>query len=63
MRDDYKITTPTSELKAHVEVEVAKVIVEMSKYSKHSESELINTALKRFIASHKDFLPPNFGSK
>jgi hypothetical protein len=31
--------------------------VKMEKHSKFNRSEIINTALKRFISTHKDFFP------
>lgn len=58
MRDDYKIKTATTKLEVEVEKEIAERIHAMEKYTKISASELANTALKRFISSHKDFLPP-----
>jgi hypothetical protein len=58
MRDDYKIKGPTVKKDCEVEERVAQNLEKMSQYTKLSESELINTALKRFITTHKDFLPP-----
>ena len=39
---------------------VSKALAEMEKFSKFTQSELVNTAVKRFIAHHKDFLPQGF---
>lgn len=58
MRDDYKFKGPTVKVNAEVEKDVAEKLLSMEKYSKLSQSEIINTALKRFITQHKDFLPP-----
>ncbi len=58
MRDDYKLQGPTSKIEINVEKDVAEKLASMEKYSRISVSELTNTALKRFISSHKDFLPP-----
>lgn len=58
MRDDYKIKGTTTKVMVEVEKEIADRLVSMEKFSKHSVSELANTALKRFISQHKDFLPP-----
>jgi asparagine synthetase B (glutamine-hydrolysing) len=58
MRDDYKIKTATAKLEVEVEKEIAERIKAMEQYTKIPASELANTALKRFISSHKDFLPP-----
>jgi hypothetical protein len=58
MREDYKITGTTKKLEIEVEERVAEVLKKMETYTKIPASELANTALKRFISSHKDFLPP-----
>jgi metal-responsive CopG/Arc/MetJ family transcriptional regulator len=57
MRDDYKMKGPVSKIEVEVEKEVADRLLTMEKHSKISRSELTNTALKRFISQHKDFLP------
>ncbi len=59
MRDDYKIKGPTVKVTFEVEKDIADRLVHMETFSKHSQSELTNTALKRFISQHKDFLPPS----
>lgn len=58
MRDDYKLKGTTAKMEFELEKDVAEKIASMEKYSKLSCSELANTALKRFISHHKDFLPP-----
>lgn len=58
MKDDYKITKATAKLELEVEKEIVEQLKLMESYSKHTRSELANTALKRFIVQHKDFLPP-----
>ncbi len=63
MRDDYKMQGKTVKLSIEVEESVAATLAEMEKFSKHTQSELANTALKRFIAHHKDFLPSGFNAK
>jgi hypothetical protein len=62
MRDDYKIQGAKKKLEVEVEQEIAAKLQLMETYSKITVSELTNTALKRFISAHKDFLPPQ-GSK
>jgi len=57
MRDDYKISGETRGLDLVIEKSVAEILEAMAKHTKHSPSELANTALKRFISQHKDFLP------
>jgi len=63
MRSDYKLVGPTAKVQVELEVSVAEALVKMESFSKHSVSELANTALKRFIAAHKDFLPREEGKK
>ena len=57
MRDQYKITEKTVKFEIEVEKEVVETLKAMEGYSKHTVSELANTALRRFISAHKDFLP------
>jgi hypothetical protein len=59
MRDDYKIKGATQKVTVEVEKPVADLLASMEKFCKHTASELTNTALKRFISQHKDFLPPH----
>lgn len=59
MKDDYKVTGATSKITLEVEKDVAEKLKAMSEYRKVTESDIANTALKRFISTHKDFLPPN----
>jgi metal-responsive CopG/Arc/MetJ family transcriptional regulator len=59
MRDDYKLKGATARMEIELEKEVAEKIAKMESYSKLSRSEIANTALKRFISAHKDFLPPS----
>lgn len=63
MKADYKIEGKTSKVEVQVEEKVAQVLQLMAGYSKFSISELANTALKRFISQHKDFLPPEAREK
>jgi antitoxin component of RelBE/YafQ-DinJ toxin-antitoxin module len=57
MRDDYKIKGTTARLQVEVEKDVVERIQAMEKYTGLSVSELANTALKRFITHHSDFMP------
>ena len=56
MLDDYKLNGPTKKVDLTLETEVAKKLDQMVQRMKLSESEIINTALKRFISQHKDFV-------
>ncbi len=61
MRDDYTIQKATASVQITIEKEVVETLQQMEKHTKLTVSELANTAIKRFIASHKDFLPPTKG--
>jgi hypothetical protein len=63
MRDDYKLNGKSVRLEGvDIEATVAETLSEMEGYTKLTRSELVNTALKRFISHHKDFLPPEHRS-
>jgi hypothetical protein len=57
MKDDYPLKGPTVKLSVELETEVAETIKKMSDFKKIGVSEMINTAVKRFIATHSDFIP------
>jgi metal-responsive CopG/Arc/MetJ family transcriptional regulator len=57
MLDDYKLKGSTEKLTIEIEKDIIETLSKMEKHVKFSKSELVNTALKRFISSHKDFLP------
>ncbi len=63
MRDDYKITKPTTDVSFVIETDVVEVLKAMESQTKLTPSELANTAIKRFISSHKDFMPVDFYEK
>lgn len=58
MLDEYKLNGKTEKLDIEVEEDVAIKVQKMSEFKNIPVSELVNTALKRFILTHKDFLPP-----
>lgn len=58
MKEDYKIAGPTKKLEVEVEEKIVSTLQKMQEFTKIPASELANTALKRFISQHKDFLPP-----
>ena len=57
MKEDYPLKGATTEIHVKLEKEVVETLKQMTEYSKLSESEIVNTAVKRFIAVHSDFLP------
>ena len=40
-----------------IDEEIVETMNEMEKYSKISKEEHVETALRRYITSHKDYLP------
>ncbi|MBN20467.1 MAG: hypothetical protein CL678_04190 [Bdellovibrionaceae bacterium] len=57
MRDDYRLEGKTTKIEIELEEQVAQKLESMSRFKELSLSEIANVALKRFIASHKDFDP------
>lgn len=57
MLDEYKIKGQKIKLEVEVESDVAEKLARMESHTQLTRSEIANTALKRFIAAHKDFLP------
>ena len=58
MLDNYKMIGPTAKLEVELEKAVLTRLEQMALYKKLTKAELTNTALKRFISQHKDYLPP-----
>ncbi len=56
MREDYQLDGPTEKLQIELEKKVHDKLNRMTKNTQLSASEIVNTALKRFISAHKDFL-------
>ncbi len=57
MLDEYKMKGATKKIEIEVEVSVIEKLLVMEEFSHLTKSEIANTALKRFISAHKDFLP------
>ncbi len=60
MREDYQLDGPTEKIQIELEAAVVGKLKQMVDHTTLSNSEITNTALKRFIAQHKDFLPSEF---
>jgi len=60
MRENFKLVGPTAKVSVDLEKEVLETIQAMETFVKVPCSELVNTAVKRFISSHKDFLPSDY---
>lgn len=58
MKQDYPLKGDTVPTTIQLEKAVAETLKKMAEHTKYSESELANTAIKRFIAVHSDFNPP-----
>lgn len=48
---------PQTKIEVEVDTKVAQQLAAMSAYMNITKSELVTTALKRFIAGHKDYFP------
>lgn len=55
--------TLDANIQVPVEKEVAEILKVMSEHMKISEGEIVNTAMRRFIATHSDFFPKSFKRK
>lgn len=55
--------TLDSNIQVPVEKEVAEILKVMSEHMKLSEGEIVNTAMRRFIATHSDYFPRSFKRK
>ncbi len=60
MRDDFKLVGQTVSMEFQLEQRVADRLAAMESHMKITRSELMNTAMKRFISQHKDFFPPGY---
>lgn len=58
MKEDYPLKGATVPLTFELEKDVAETLKKMAEFTKLTESEMANTAIKRFIAVHSDFKPP-----
>jgi len=57
MKDDYKFLEESVPLNIKLEKSVSEILTLMTTHTGIPANEIINTSLKRFIATHKDFLP------
>lgn len=57
MKTDYPLFGRIVKLEIEIEEDTSNKLSAMASFTGFSKSELTNTALKRFIATHKDFLP------
>jgi hypothetical protein len=57
MKEDYVLKGATTTVEIKLEKEVAETLKQMVEFTRFGESEIINVAVKRFIAVHSDFLP------
>jgi predicted transcriptional regulator len=57
MKEDFVLKGTTITHSVELEKEVAETLQQMVEFTRYGESEIINVAVKRFIAVHSDFLP------
>lgn len=57
MRENYKLEGAISTIELKLEKQVLETLQKMSEHTHIPVSELANTAIRRFISGHKDFLP------
>jgi hypothetical protein len=57
MKEDYPLKGDSVKVTFELEKDVLAILKKMSEFTKHTESEMANTAIKRFISTHSDFLP------
>ena len=55
MKEDYPLKGETKTVSITLEKEVTETLKKMAEHAKLSESEIANTAIKRFIAVHSDW--------
>lgn len=55
--------TLDASIQVPVEKEVAEILKVMSDHMKISEGDIVNTAMRRFIATHSDYFPRSFKRK
>jgi len=57
MIDEYKIQGPTQELAVKIQKPLISQLEKMADHKDLTVDEIVNTAVKRFITTHSDFLP------
>jgi hypothetical protein len=60
MRENYKLNGPLTNLNVQLEAEMVETLQVMEKHVNIPVAELVNTAIKRYISAHNDFLPNEF---
>ncbi len=53
---------PTVKVELELEKELAAQLLQMESYTKIPKSEIVTTALLRFISAHKDYFPDSRGN-
>ncbi len=56
-KDEKIPRVPQTKIEVEVDTKVAEQLDAMAAFTKIMKSELVTTALKRFIAGHKDYFP------
>lgn len=58
MKNDYKLQGAIEKIQVEIEKDVGEILAAMEQYTRLTKSEIVNTAIKRFISQHLDFMPP-----
>lgn len=59
-KGEQKTNTSTTKIELDLEAKLVEQLKVMEGYTKISKSELVATALKRFISAHKDYFPDDY---
>lgn len=59
MRDPHKKLVLDAKVSVSLEKCVAECLTTMANHTKITADEIVNTALRRFIVTHKDYFPNN----
>lgn len=59
--DDKKSASSLAKVELEIESDLAEKLKVMESHTQISQSELVSTALKRFISQHKDYFPEDYG--
>ena len=59
-KDESKQSAPTVKVELEIEKAIAEQLNAMEAFTKIPKTDLVSTALKRFISQHKDYFPEDY---
>lgn len=59
-KDEIRQNIETAKLELSIDRKIVDQLKAMESFTKIPQTELVTTALKRFIASHKDYFPEDY---